>query len=73
MSPLKSSENIQKKEGVPDRSVSKNEFSFVFLNELALLAFGISGLRSSRPGKDLIAVLALPTTLVHKGRHWHCA
>ena len=31
-----SSENIQKKEGGPDRSVSDNQFSSVTLNELAM-------------------------------------
>ena len=38
MSSFKSSENIQKKEGVPDRSVSDNESSSVTLNELAMKA-----------------------------------
>ena len=35
MSSFKSSENIQKKEGGPDRSVSDNQYSSVTLNELA--------------------------------------
>ena len=35
MSSFKSSENIQKKEGGPDRSVSDNQSSSVTLNELA--------------------------------------
>ena len=35
---LKSSENIQKKEGGPDRSVSDNQSSSVTLNELAIKA-----------------------------------
>ena len=35
---LKSSENIQKKEGGPDRSVSDNQSSSVTLNELAMKA-----------------------------------
>ena len=35
MSSFKSSENIQNKEGVPDRSVSNNQSSSVTLNELA--------------------------------------
>ena len=34
MSSFKSSENIQKKEGGPDRSVSDNQSSSVTLNEL---------------------------------------
>ena len=38
MSSFKSSENIQKKEGGPDRSVSDNQFSSVTLNELAMKA-----------------------------------
>ena len=33
-----SSENIQKKEGGPDRSVSNNQSSLVTLNELAIKA-----------------------------------
>ena len=32
-----SSENIQKKKGVPDRSVSNNRFSSVTINELATI------------------------------------
>ena len=36
MSYFKRSENIQKKEGGPDRSVSDNQSSSVFLNELAM-------------------------------------
>ena len=35
MSSFKSSENIQKKEGGPDRSVSDNQSSSLTLNELA--------------------------------------
>ena len=38
MSSLKGSENIQKKEGGPDRSVSENQSSSVTLNELAMKA-----------------------------------
>ena len=38
MSSLKSSENIQKKEGGPDRPVSDYQSSSVTLNELALKA-----------------------------------
>ena len=38
MSSFKSSENIQKTEGGPDRSVSDNQFSSVTLNELAMKA-----------------------------------
>ena len=38
MSSFKSSENIQKKEGGPDRSVSNNQSSSVTLNELAMKA-----------------------------------
>ena len=38
MSSFKSSENIQKKEGVPDRSLSDNQSSSVTLNELAMEA-----------------------------------
>ena len=38
MSSLKSSENIQKKEGGPGRSVSDNQSSSVTLNELAMKA-----------------------------------
>ena len=38
MSSFKSNENIQKKEGVPDRSVSDNQSSSVTLNELAMKA-----------------------------------
>ena len=38
MSSFKSSENIQKKEGGPDISVSDNQSSSVTLNELALKA-----------------------------------
>ena len=38
MSSFKSSENIQKKEGGPDRSVSDNQFPPVTLNELATKA-----------------------------------
>ena len=36
MSSFKSSENIQKKEGGPDRSVSDNQSSSVTLNELKM-------------------------------------
>ena len=38
MSSFKSSENIQKKEGGPDRSVSDNQSSSVTMNELAMKA-----------------------------------
>ena len=38
MSSCKSSENIQKKEGGPDRSVSDNQSSSVTLNEVAIKA-----------------------------------
>ena len=38
MSSFKSSENIQKKEGGPDRSVSDNQSSSVTMNELAMNA-----------------------------------
>ena len=38
MNSFKSSENIQKKEGGPDRSVSDNQPSSVTLNELAMKA-----------------------------------
>ena len=38
MSSFKSSENIQKKECGPDRSVSDNQFSSVTLNKLAMKA-----------------------------------
>ena len=38
MSSFKSSENIQKKEGGPDRSISDNQSSSVTLNELAMKA-----------------------------------
>ena len=38
LSSFKSSENIQKKEGGPDRSVSDNQSSSVILNELAMKA-----------------------------------
>ena len=38
MKSFKSSENIQKKEGGPDRSVSDNQSSSVTLNELAMKA-----------------------------------
>ena len=38
MSSFKSNENIQKKEGGPDRSVSDNQSSSVTLNELAMKA-----------------------------------
>ena len=38
MSSFKSNENIQKKEGGPDRSVSDNQSSSVSLNELAMKA-----------------------------------
>ena len=38
MSSFKSSENIQKKEGEPDRFVSDNQSSSVTLNELAMKA-----------------------------------
>ena len=38
MSSFKSSENIQKKEGRPDRSVSDNQSYSVTLNELAIKA-----------------------------------
>ena len=38
MSSFKSSKNIQKKEGGPDKSVSDNQFSSVTLNELAMKA-----------------------------------
>ena len=38
MGSFKSSENIQKKEGGPDRSVSDNQSSSVTLNELAMKA-----------------------------------
>ena len=35
---LKSSENIQKKEGGPDSTVSNNQFSSLVLNDLAMNA-----------------------------------
>ena len=38
ISSFKSSKNIQRKEGGPDRSVSDNQFSSVTLNELAMKA-----------------------------------
>ena len=38
MSSFKSFENIQKKEGGPDRPVSENQSSSVTLNELAMKA-----------------------------------
>ena len=38
MSSFKGSKNIQKKEGVPDRSVSDNQSSSVTLKELAMKA-----------------------------------
>ena len=38
MSSVKSSDNVQKKEDGPDRSVSDNQFSSVTLNELAINA-----------------------------------
>ena len=38
MSSFKSSENIQKKESGPDRSVSDNQSSSMTLNELAMEA-----------------------------------
>ena len=38
MSSFKGSENIQKKEGRPDRSVSDNQSSSVILNELVMKA-----------------------------------
>ena len=38
MNSFKSSENIQKKEGGPDRSVSDNQSSSVSLSELAMKA-----------------------------------
>ena len=38
ISSFKSSKNIQKKEGGPDRSVSDNQYSSVTLNELAMKA-----------------------------------
>ena len=38
MSSFKSSENIQKKEGGPDSSVTDNQSSSVTLNELAMKA-----------------------------------
>ena len=38
ISSFKSSENIQKKEDGPDRSVSDNQFSSVTLNELTMKA-----------------------------------
>ena len=38
MSSFKNSENIQKKEGGPNRSVSDNQSSSVTLNELAMKA-----------------------------------
>ena len=53
MSSFKSSENIQKKEGRPDGSVSDNQSSSVTLNELAmskkvidLLLFQASAMKS---------------------------
>ena len=38
MGSFKRGENSQKKEGVPDRSVSRNQSSSVTLNELAMKA-----------------------------------
>ena len=35
---FKGSENIKKKEGGPDSTVSNNQFSSVILNELAMIA-----------------------------------
>ena len=42
MRSFKSSENIQKKEGGPDSTVSNNQFSSVTLNELAMNARDIA-------------------------------
>ena len=52
MSSFKSSENIQKKEGGPDRSVSGNQSSSVTLNELAMKAKKVTVNTSFR--KDVI-------------------
>ena len=46
MSSFKSSENIQKKQDGPDRSVSDNQSSSVTLNELAMKARKISVISS---------------------------
>ena len=45
MSSFKSSENIQKKEGGPDRYVSDNQSSSVTLKELAMKARKIQALK----------------------------
>ena len=47
MSSFKSNENIQKKEGGPDKSVSDNSSSSVTLNELAIKARKILSFRVS--------------------------
>ena len=47
MSFFKSSENIQKKEGGPDRSVSDNQSSSATLNELVMKARKILSFRVS--------------------------
>ena len=71
-SSFKSSENIQKKEDGPDRSVSNNQFSSVTLNKRAIKArenilqseprCEKTGLRGFRPG---------PTqTRLHSDRRW---
>ena len=57
MSSFKSSENIQKKEGGPDRSVSDNQFSSVTLNELAVKARKDTVLSSF--SKEVIHLLTL--------------
>ena len=54
MSSFKSSENIQRKEGGPDISVSDNQSSSVTLNELAIKA-------RKRPGTDAIRTKVLPS------------
>ena len=57
MSSFKSSENIQKKEGEPDRSVSDNQSSSVTLNELAMKARKDTVISSF--SKEVIHCLAL--------------
>ena len=66
MSSFKSSENIQKKEGGPDRSVSDNQSSSVTLNELATKARKDAVISSFSKEKDV----RLFITLIYYGKLW---
>ena len=64
MSSFKSSENIRKKEGGPNRSVSDNQSSSVTLNELAMKARKDTVISSFSKEVKLIKVLEYNRTAI---------